>query len=159
MKSYVVHWEGPYDLEDFPSAHFGLYLATGKLPRQRQAKIQYCGISERDIRRRISRQDHKVHKINRDLELWKGIIKSDQESLSRNDLELIESLLVYFWQMELNEKKKVNPPSSCVVVNRWFFPDGRLRKKNMHITQDIDDVIYWDGQTWHLSQNLRVFDN
>lgn len=159
MKTYVVNWHGPFtdeEVENFNDA-FGLYLITGKLKSQKIGDIQYCGITERNLCDRLKRH-HKKSLVSRDRQYWLGQIESSSRRLQRKDLELVESLVIYFWQVELNERKRKRAPERVVIVNRWFNKDGILRMRKTHIGQHLNDVIFWDGEEWHLG-NLKIYQN
>jgi hypothetical protein len=156
MKTYIVKWQGPFD--DFEieklNAAFGLYLITGYQKAKRTKDIQYCGITEKDLSKRLAKH-HKKDLVTREREYWFGQIVSTSE-LQRVDLELVESLIVYFWQPQLNEKKKKNPPEPTVVISRWYDKNKKLRRRNTHEGQNLDDVIFWDGEEWHIG-DLKIY--
>lgn len=108
----IIDWQGPYnysDIEDNPDWGNGLYLASGKLKYEREATIQYCGITEGSFIGRF-KSHHKVHEINREQEFWIGTVKYPGEA-SRHFLEIAESIIIYFWQPALNARKKAFPPN------------------------------------------------
>ena len=92
--------------------------------------------------------------MTREREYWFGQIISDKELL-RNDLEIVESLIVFFWQPHLNDLKKKFPPEPIIVINRWYDKNEKLRMKKIHEGQKLDDVIFWDGKVWHTG-HLRI---
>lgn len=159
MKTYVIQWNGPYDDSSIFNVDdgIGLYLITGYKKFERNNSIQYCGITEQNFKTRLTNGHHKSASITREREYWIGRIKSDRP-ISRFDLELTESLLIYFWQPALNEKKRKNPPEPTVIINRWYSTSGLLRKRIIHEAQKLHDVIYWDLDYWHLSEKLYIFE-
>ena len=161
MSSYttvILEWCGPYsydEIEENKNWENGLYLATGKLRYEREATIQYCGITEGSFYRRM-KNHHKIDEINREQEFWIGTIKYP-DSVSRYYLEMAESIIVYFWQPTLNERKKIVAPTPITLINKWFKKDRttpRLRQHSM--CKDLDDVLSWDGNYWR-SGNLKVW--
>lgn len=158
MKNYIVNWQGPYDDTELSNIddNLGLYLITGFQKFKKTNLIQYCGITEQLFSKRLGNSHHKKDLITRDRKYWIGKIVSESQ-VQRVDLEFVESLIVYFWQPDLNEKKKQKPPSPTVVINRWYDINGILRKRIIHEAQKLHDVIFWDGEYWHLSDSLKVF--
>ena len=75
MKTYIVKWQGPFD--DFEieklGAAFGLYLITGYQKGKRSKDIQYCGITEKDLSKRLARH-HKKELVTREREYWFGFL-------------------------------------------------------------------------------------
>lgn len=160
MKLYIVNWYGPYNDENLKSneVSLGLYLMTGKQKHDRLLDIKYCGITKRLVHKRILYSHHKKELITRDRQYWIGKVTS-MSKITRKDLELIEDLIIYFWQPKLNDKKKHKLPSPTVILNRWFNIKGELRHKTKYEGQKLNDVIYWDNQYWHLSKSLKAMEN
>jgi len=158
MKTYIINWQGPYEDEDLNTIddNSGLYLITGYQKHKKTELIQYCGITEQNFATRLNNNHHKKELITRDRKFWIGKIKSDKK-ITRDDLEIVEKLIIYFWQPILNEKKKYSLPSPTVVINRWYYTNGVIRKRIKHEAQKLHDVIFWDGTDWHLSDRLRLF--
>lgn len=153
----IIDWQGPYnysDIEDNPDWGNGLYLASGKLKYEREATIQYCGITEGSFIGRF-KFHHKVHEINREQEFWLGTVKYPGEA-SRHFLEIAESIIIYFWQPALNARKKAFPPKPITLVNKWFKKDGSPRLRQHTMCKHLSDVISWDGELWR-SGNLQVW--
>lgn len=153
----IVDWRGPYsyaEIEENADWGNGLYLATGKLKYEREASIQYCGITEGSFIRRF-KSHHKVQEISREQEFWVGVVNYPTE-VSRHFLEMAESIIIYFWQPELNERKKVYAPKPITLVSKWFKKDGTPRRRQHTMCKDLDDVISWDGELWR-SGNLQVW--
>lgn len=155
MKTYIVKWYGPFADEEVEQINFsnGLYLITGFQKGKRIKDIQYCGITEVVLAKRLARH-HKKELVTREREYWLGQVVTDMLPM-RQDLELIESLIIYFWQPQLNEQKRKNAPAQTVVINRWYDKAGNLRRRSQHQAQQLDDVIFWDGEDWHIG-NLKV---
>ncbi|MDE7527014.1 hypothetical protein [Aeromonas salmonicida] len=153
----IVDWRGPYsytEIEENSEWKNGLYLATGKLKYEREPSIQYCGITEGSFIGRL-KTHHKVHEINREQEFWLGTIQYPVDA-SRYFLEIAESIIIYFWQPTLNNRKKVYAPKPITLVNKWFKKDGSPRHRQHTMCKDLDDVISWDGELWR-SGNLQVW--
>ncbi|WP_421549611.1 hypothetical protein [Pseudomonas sp. QD4] len=154
----IVEWRGPLTLEEIesnPEWSNGLYMATGRLKYERSASIQYCGITEGSFFSRL-RYHHKVDQIFREQRFWLGSVKYPSE-VSRHYLELVESMIIYFWKPALNERKKLSSPKSITLINRWFKKDNTPRYRQHTLCKDIEDVISWDGNLWRLG-NLQVYD-
>jgi len=154
----IINWTGPFvyeEIESYPNLGNGLYLATGKLKYERFSNIQYCGITEGSFITRI-KNHHKVHEINREQEFWLGLIEYPSDA-SRHYLEVAESIIVYFWQPTLNERKKVYPPKPTTIISKWFKKDGLPRFRQHSMCKNLDDVLSWDGGLWR-SGNLKVWE-
>ena len=151
-----VHWRGPYRLEDVCESDSGngLYLLTGKQRYERNEQIQYCGITEGLYKNRL-KQHHKIFEITRELGVWLGEVVYPQEH-TRTHLEIAESIIVYFWQPNLNERKRIYPPRPTALISHWFKKDGTPRYNQVSIYADLHDVLCWDGELWR-SGNLKVW--
>ncbi|MBF0376975.1 MAG: hypothetical protein HQK72_05785 [Desulfamplus sp.] len=156
--SIIIDWFGTYTLDEISEDRdngFGLYLATGKLKYERDASIQYCGITKGGFYNRL-RGHHKAHKINREQEFWLGKLIYPNRT-SRHFLEIAESIIIYFWQPTLNEKKRFSLPKPTTLINRWFKTDGSPRYRQHSLCKDLQDVISWDGKLWRTG-NLQVWE-
>lgn len=154
----IIDWQGPYSYSDIqanPDWGNGIYLASGKLKYEREATIQYCGITEGSFFGRF-KSHHKVGEINREKEFWLGTIKYPSDA-SRHFLEIAESIIVYFWQPALNDRKKAFPPKPITLVNKWLKRDGSPRLRQHTMCKNLSDVISWDGTLWR-SGNLQVWE-
>ncbi len=154
----IVEWRGPFNLSEVecnPEWGNGLYLATGKLKYERESTIQYCGITEGSFSSRL-KSHHRIHEINKEQEFWVGEIKYPTEA-SRYFLEMAESIVIYFWQPALNNRKKLYVPKPITLVNKWFKKDGSPRRRQHTLCKYLDDVISWDGELWR-SGNLLVWE-
>jgi hypothetical protein len=154
----IVNWYGPYTYEEIEEKRDwknGLYLATGKLKyKQRSATIQYCGITEGSFYRRF-KNHHKIYAINRELKFWIGTITYPDDA-SRYFLEMAESMIIFFWEPELNERKKLTLPTSITLINKWFKKDRSPRFRQHPMCNNLTDVLSWDGELWRTG-NLKVW--
>ena len=153
----IVNWRGLFsfdEIEENPDWRNGLYLATGKLKSRRESTIQYCGITEGSFIARLKKH-HKVHVINREQKFWIGAIDYPNEA-GRLHLEMAESIIVYFWQSELNERKKISMSGAICLINRWFKKDNSPRIRQHPMCKDLSDVISWDGELWRTG-NIQVW--
>ena len=152
----IIHWKGPYTLDEIEEVGGGkgLYLLTGKRKYNRENKIQYCGITASSYKKRF-RDHHKLKRINRDLKIWLGEIVYPERG-TRKVLEEAERIIIYFWQPALNERKKVSLPNPTSVISHWFKRDGSPRINQLSIYKDLHDVLCWDGDYWR-SGNLAVW--
>ena len=151
----VIRWTGSVpvgDLEDGLGG--GLYLLSGCCRYERNDTVQYCGITKRDFPKRLS-EHHKAHLITRNLRCWTGTIEYPAKP-SRATLEIAETLLIYFAQPPLNERKKLSVPKSTTVVSHWYKRNGEPRINQQGLLADFPDVISWDGEYWR-EGNLRVY--
>jgi hypothetical protein len=158
-KTIILNWQGPYKFEElskFTHLENGLYLATGKLKHKQITEIQYCGITEGSLAKRIANH-HKVDQINRKQRFWLAQVQYPKRA-TRNILELAETIIIYFWQPELNERKKVGDPMPVTVINQWLKKDGTPRYIQHTLCKDLDDVLSWDGELWRTG-NLGVWEN
>ncbi|EKL5296831.1 hypothetical protein QPI28_004455 [Vibrio parahaemolyticus] len=155
----IVKWRGPYgydEIIDRPDLENGLYLATGKLKYEREAMIQYCGITEGSYATRF-KYHHKIHEITRDQEFWLGEVTYPEDA-SRYFMEMAESIIVCFWQPTLNDRKKLYLPKPTTIINQWFKKNNEPRYRQHSLCKDLDDVISWDGEVWR-SGNLSVYED
>ncbi len=155
----IVDWHGPFsyiEIEENPDWGNGLYLVTGKLKYQKEACIQYCGITEGSFIKRF-KSHHKIQKINREQNFWIGTVSYPNKA-SRHFLEIAESIIIYFWQPELNERKRTYPPKPTTLINKWFKKDGAPRRRQHTMCKHLDDVLSWDGDLWR-SGNLQVWND
>lgn len=153
----IVNWRGPFSYDEIEANSDwgnGLYLASGKLKYERDANIQYCGITEGSYIKRF-RNHQKVHEIVKQQKFWIGSISYPNET-SRHYLEMAEWMIIYFWKPELNERKKMLLPNSISLINKWFKKDNSPRLIQHTMCKNLSDVISWDGELWR-SGNLQVW--
>jgi hypothetical protein len=158
MKTIILKWYGPYTdetLERDNEFGNGIYLITGKLRYEREACIQYCGITENAFHNRLNNRHHRRNEITRDREYWLSEIIYPI-SINRNLLDISEKIIVYFWQPPLNERKKISIPEPTTIINHWFNAKGEPRINQRGIYRDLYDVISWDGEYWRTG-NLNVW--
>lgn len=149
-----VHWTGPYSIEEIDEQENGLYFVSGKRKYGRVEQIQYCGITEGRYLNRFANH-HKLPLVTKDLEIWLGQIVYPT-SFNRQHLETAESMIVYFWQPALNERKCYHPPKPTTLISHWFKKDGSPRFNQRSIYKYLHDVLCWDGELWR-SGNLSVY--
>lgn len=157
MRTFIVHWYGPYSTESLPDQTDwgnGLYLIAGKQAYQRTSEIQYCGITEGTFQHRITHH-HKVDSVVREKTFWFGEFEYPKR-VNRSVLETAEKILIWFWQPDLNERKRISNPEPTTLLNFWFKPDGSYRTNQQRIYRDLSDVISWDGEKWRTG-NLKVW--
>ncbi len=154
----LIQWRGPFTIDEVinQDSGNGIYLLVGKQKYERETSIQYCGITEGNFGVRLAKH-HKLPEINRDLEIWLGNIEYPSAH-TRTHLETAESIIVYFWQPSLNERKKFNPPRPTTVISHWFKKNGDIRFNQMNIYKGLHDVLCWDGYYWRTG-NLSVYEN
>ena len=155
----IIEWQGPYTLEELKEDSDwgdGLYIATGKLKNKQTEEIQYCGITEGGFFYRLSNH-HKINEITRNQRFWIGDIVYPKRP-SRDHMELAESIIIYFWQPTLNERKKVSPPKPITIIGHWLKSDGSPRFRQHPLCKDFDDVLSWDGKLWRTG-NLSVWED
>lgn len=154
----IVDWRGPYEkatIKQNSQWSNGLYLASGLLKHKQTEEVQYCGITEGSFATRFANH-HAIPQIARKLRIWIGEVSYPQQA-TRHYLEIAESILIYFWQPELNDKKTVYPPKPVTLINRWYKPDRTPRYRQHPMCKEINDVLSWDGQLWRTG-NLVVAD-
>jgi hypothetical protein len=158
-KTIIVDWYGAYSpehVEENKDWENGLYLASGYLKHKQSEDVHYCGITEGSFSARHAKH-HKLSEITRNRKIWIGEIAYPNRP-KRDILELAESVIIYFWQPELNTRKTVNPPSPVTLINRWHKPDETPRLRQHPMCKDIEDVISWDGELWRTG-NLTVWED
>ena len=154
-KLFVIDWVGPFsEIEELKKwekhnntmRNYYFYIISGKPYNMRNYR-SYCGITQNKdgyvYKRYQCDPNHKIHTM-RDKEIWIGRF-SDNSAHSRSDIELCETMIVSYWQPELNNKKKSTYPSSNIVlINRWFKTDLVPRQNNIYIAQKMSDLIILD---------------
>lgn len=156
MRTVILNWSGPYTFEEVlwgTDLSNGLYLMTGKRAYERISTIQYCGITERRFAQRI-KEHHKIDEIKRDRRFWLAQIEYPQ-TFDREVLEMTEKIIVWTWQLPLNEKKKYTPPQPTTILNFWFKRDRTPRINQLEIYRNFSDVLSWDRNYWRTG-NLKV---
>jgi len=155
MITVVVKWKGPYEWEDVckSESRNGIYLITGKQPRQRKERIQYCGITENKFSARLRQKGHAREAIrSATLEIWLGEIVYPDE-FDKSHLGIAEHCFVSFWQPPLNRNLIRYVPSQAVcLISEWFFPDDSARRERPDIIADLPDVLWWDEERWRTGQ-------
>lgn len=151
----LIDWYGPYSPEDAAPAAFdyndGLYLAIGKGSYERSVNLQYIGLAS-SLSRRLSNAHHKLGKVKTEVSIWLGEVSSPRTpgrkiKVTDRMLDLAEWAHIYFLELPLNEKKKVNPPDLPVVVyNRWWKKDGETRYERRPHADWPDLIDYSDGE-------------
>lgn len=154
----TVNWYGPYEYDEVTQEEWGngLYLFHGKKKHQKSnSTILYCGITEQTFAQRFNRH-HKLGEINRDLHIWRGHVTYPTD-IDSATLKLAESILIYWWQPELNEKSKFNPPKHQItLVNKWYKKNEEPRINQHSDIKDIPDVLSFDGEYWRTG-NIKVY--
>jgi len=158
MLSLIVDWSGPFDSmgaaqEAATKYELGevLYLATGKLVRQRISHIQYVGIAG-NLKKRFDDQNHHIVNVTRDCKIWIGEISSHSVAGRKSKSHPVkhslavyraEWLIAYFLKLPLNSsKRKRPPPGSLVVFSRWFHRDFEERYANRPHPEWPDFIEY-----------------
>jgi hypothetical protein len=155
----VIHWRGPYTEEEVMESNEanGLYLLAGIQKYKQRNEIQYCGITEGKFRRRLTEKHHKMPKIHRKLNIWLGQIKYPIVH-NRYHLELAEAMIIYFWQGDLNSRKRDGVPKPTTVISQWYKKNGDPRFNQHPLCKNLHDVLSWDGAYWRTG-NLKVYGN
>ena len=152
----IIEWQGPYNLEEIKEDSDwgdGLYIATGILKNKQTEEIQYCGLTEGGFYGRLS-SHHKIISITRNQQFWIGEVVYLKKP-TRFHMEMAESIIIYFWQPTLNERKTAYPPKPVTLISYWLKPDGSPRLRQHKLCKDLDDVLSWDGKYWRTG-NLSI---
>lgn len=157
-KLFTIEWVGPFqDIESLiywekehnTKSNYYFYIITGK-PAYKQIAQNYCGITQNKDgyvhKRFLNDSNHIIHLL-RDKEIWIGKF-SDNKSHIRNDIELCETMLISYWQPELNiRKKSYYPDEYAAIINRWFKTNLEPREKCLYTAQTMPDLIIYDGHS------------
>ncbi len=157
MQTFIINWYGAYAFEEISYENNfgnGIYLITGKQKHQRNSEIQYCGITEDSFYNRL-KSHRKKDVVCRERKFWLGEFLYPKK-IDRNVLETAEKIIIYFWQPNLNERKKVSPPEPTTILNFWFKKDNMPRLNQLAIYRNLKDVISWDGVNWRTG-NLKIW--
>lgn len=152
-KNFVIEWKGPYYcIEDIKEEDFqnSFYLISGLQKSQRgESRVQYCGISYlRSVFSRLHDKKHKHEIVKRDKQFWIGKF-SDKRLNTKDNIELAEHLIIYYWGTELNEKKtKTLPKEPVSIINIWKKTSGEFWLRRDYPVQYIDGVILYDGDSF-----------
>jgi hypothetical protein len=169
----IVDWYGPFTQQNGRSAisvansaaqeHFtsGLYAAigSGRSERRGPKSLLYMGVGS-PLYTRINHQHHVLSKVVVS-EIWLGEVASAGVPGRRAKkidphLDLIEWASVFFLSLPENERKNVTPPpSSCVILNRWWSPGADWDRPTKRPVRRWADVIEWNDYTG--SANLVWF--
>lgn len=160
MNGYVIKWFGPFDDRNLShnSQRNCLYLITGKTRFQRTPSILYCGITTRTVSERVNDKNHKSWKVVRDLQYWVGIVEYSRKP-SEYLLRKLEHILIFRLQTQENSQNKNSlPKRKLILVNQWFSIDGKPRRKQFHIAQELSDLIFFNETEWFICNTLKRFD-
>lgn len=150
---YIIHWRGPYTEEQARSISDSsiLYFVTGGLATEPVEKARYCGITDVPFRDR-QRQHHRLDEITTNKTFWMGWMHYPHPlQPGRSELELIESLVIYYWGELLNMRKAFSPPpTSLTLISRWHSVDWQSLQDKPPLFSELPDVISWDSEqkTW-----------
>lgn len=167
-KMFVIQWYGPFEtLEQLKnwentnntSYSFNLYILTGIEKSQRRYS-HYCGITEQEyIFKRLSKNHDKFPLIVRSRNIWVGRI-ADSKLAMRKNIELIETLIISYWQPKLNDsKKKFYPNESVGIINKWYNKQQKSLQNRRFPAQNLTDVVIYDldnKEIWIAEQLKRM---
>ncbi|WP_029147844.1 hypothetical protein [Methylophilus sp. 5] len=156
----IIRWKDPFTHKEVLKSEDGngLYLLAGIQKHKQLNEIQYCGITEGKFRTRLNENTHhKLPKIWRELNIWLGEIQYPLEH-TRTHLEVAETVIVYFWQPDLNNRKKFRLPRPTTLISQWYKKDGSPRVRQHSLSKDLPDVLSWDGHHWRTG-NLSVYED
>ena len=153
---FTIEWVAPFfnieslikwEKEHNHTLNYLFYIVTG-IPTNKQKIRSYCGISMNKAgyiyNRYLADKTHIVHYL-RNEEIWIGKF-SDNSPHTREDVELCETMIISYWQPELNIRKKAYYPNKSVtIINRWYKKDLQPREKNIYTAQTMPDLIIYDG--------------
>jgi len=157
IKTIIICWEGPHDLETVGSSDLGngLYFLSGRRRYERSDQIQYFGITTRKYRNRIKYDHQALGQIREDtLCIWLGQIEYPRR-FKVDHLKLAESCLIYFWQPNVNKIGKIWLSEPVCLVSRWTKLDGSVRRRREFVYKDLPDVLWWDNEYWRTG-NLKL---
>lgn len=139
-KMFVIQWYGPFEtLEQLKnweknnntSYVFNLYILTG-LKKSHRSYSHYCGITKQEyIYHRLNNKHDKFPLIKRDLNIWAGRF-ADSSHVNKENAELVESLIISFWQPELNDRKE----NICLLKVLELSINGTINSKKVCKTED-----------------------
>lgn len=175
----VVDWYGPYSTVGAARAAIReegfeevLYLGIGALRRQKNASMQYVGITTGFTTRLNTK--HKIREFIKEegLSIYIGSVSSQAVSGRRArhqhkkfsvPVYLAESAMAFFLQLPLNSDKRCSPPKDGVVLlNRWWGVDMVTRKQRRP-HPDWPDFIEYDDYSvtgsvaWHSGRRRRKY--
>ena len=169
MNTIYIYWHGPFSLGELqklnqkePSSTLlsgcGLYAITGMTKWQRYPRLQYIGITEVGFLGRTSPKTHKIWLVTREQAIWLGKV-AYKKCVSREDIELAESMMVYFSEPPgLSERKTKNHPVvSCSVISSFFKKNtGKVYKRLPGLIRAIPELVMWDVNSKILRYSDRL---
>ena len=162
--SIIINWCGPHSFNQACQQNSqGLYLVHGRNKLGKSPNCQkflYCGISERDIGKRI--REHQLELYNHPKNNWWIGRQAFPKRKSRKILELAEWIIIYFAGPEHNWKKGEKPPSQEIfLINEWYSPCSKNRRiRNVGVMKDFSDVICWSPNSELVREgNLSVWNH
>lgn len=155
-KSFTINWVGPFqnidELKEWEQINnedceYNFYIITGK-EKGKRTFSKYCGITDTQRGKLYCRfydKSHKVYSLERDRNIWIGSLV-DGDMRNRSNLELCETLIISYWQPEVNIKKKnYYPAEDVILINRWFNTNRNVRIRSIYPAQELSDVIIYDA--------------
>lgn len=167
-KMFIIQWYGPFDtleqLKNWEKANntsyvFNMYILTG-IEKSHRSNSHYCGITNQEfISHRLKYNHDKYPLIKRDLNIWAGRF-ADPAHVNKNNAELVESLIISFWQPELNDRKrKYLPADSVGIINKWYNKQQKSLQNRRFPAQNLTDVVIYDldnKEIWTAEQLKRM---
>jgi len=176
---YLIRWYGPFktrkDVKDFEAKHrfkCSLYLLHGKLSARERREKYYCGMSTREIYKRLSDKGHHIEEIEENLNsIYVGCISNVRRS-STDKILLTENIITAVLAEDvgdnqiLNKINKKYPATNVYVINEWWRNDGsRVWERQRcnapsHIVPDVISYRYdeTDGcYSIHRCQKLKKY--
>lgn len=167
-KMFVIQWYGPFEtveqLKNWEKTNntsysFNLYVFTGIEKSQRRYS-HYCGITKQEfIHQRLNCKHDKFLLIKRNLNIWAGRF-ADSLHANKLNAELVESLIVSFWQPDLNIRKRIYLPAQSVgIINKWYNKQQKSLQNRRFPAQSLTDVVIYDldnKEIWTAEQLKRI---
>lgn len=159
---YLIRWYGPFkskeQVKDFEKKHSSfkcsLYLLHGKLKYKKIREHYYCGMSTREIYKRLRDKGHHIEEIQDRLNsIYVGCI-SNVRNLTKPQICLAENIITAILAEEVGEKQILNeinkcyPTTNVYVINEWWNKDGSCirerqpRNAPSHIVPDVISYHY-----------------
>ena len=161
---FLIKWYGPFDCkedvrdwEQEQSFKSSLYLLHGKCKYAKTSEKYYCGMSERNVYKRLSDKNHHIREIQeRPHSIYVGClsnIKRPTTSQIRLAEKLITASLAYIVGDEnvLNARNTLFPAENIFVINEWWKTTGESVWKRQ--PKNAPSNIVPDVLTFHYKGN------
>ena len=151
---FLIKWYGPFislqevkKFEKEQSFKCSLYLLHGQKKYAKSGEHYYCGMSTREIYKRLRDKGHHIEEI-------KDRLNSNVKRLTKKRICLAENIITAILTKEVGEKHILNeintyyPNTNVYVINEWwdrnasYIRERQPRNAPSHIVPDVISYNY-----------------